>query len=204
VDIFNNSPNEQIVLTPTIFKSAANSKRLSDVLTILLMIGIMTTALEATSTRFWTILVDAGVVGVPNELSPDMDLGKRTYDARLAYEFIRDYTPQDLIIQNNPTTSLDRPSGLYGTRQMVIADRTAYGVPIEVFEEMSASVGRIFLAENVTTWESTDMICNQHSIQAIVVNDTDPLWSSLPILQEQRTPIYRNPHYAVFGCGHGK
>ena len=200
VDIFNASSKEQTLLTPTLFKSTSNSKRINDLLTILLVVGIMTTALEAASTRFWTILVDAGVVGVPNELSPDTNLGKRTYGARLAYEYIRDHTPQNIIIQNNPATFLDRPSGLYGTRQMVIADRTAYGVPAEVFKDMSTAIGRIFQSEDVQNWISIDRICNQYSIQAIVIKDTDPLWSSLTVLREHRTPIYVNQHYAVFAC----
>jgi len=149
------------------------------------------------------MMVDTGFAGLPNELSPDRNLGKRTYDARRAYDFIRADTPQNLIIQNNPTVFLDRPAGLYGSRQLVIADRTAYGVPVEVFKEMSSSIGRIFLAKKVSNWDSTDQICAQYSIQAIVINDTDPIWSSLTQLQEQRTPLYVNQHYAVFRCGNG-
>jgi hypothetical protein len=201
VDIFNATSKEQVLLTPTLFRSPSLPKRINDLLTILLTVGLLTTALEATATRFWTILVDTGVTGVPNELSPDTNLGERTYDARRAYEYIRDHTPQNMIIQNNPITILDRPSGLYGTRQMVIADRTAYGIPAEIFKKMSNSVGRIFLADNATNWSLIDQICRQYSIQAIVVNDTDPLWSSLRILTEQRTPIYLNRHYTVFPCG---
>ena len=76
---------------------------------------------------------------------------------------MRDHTPQDIIIQNNPITVLDRPSGLYGTRQMVIADRTAYGVPKEVFKEISTSIGHIFQLKNAKNWISIDTICNQYS-----------------------------------------
>ena len=35
---------------------------------------------------------------------------------------------------------------------MIIADRTAYGVPAEVFKEMSTSIGRIFQLEEVQNW----------------------------------------------------
>jgi len=200
VDIFNASSKEQVLLTPTLFRSSLRSRRINDLLTFLLVVGIMTTALEASATRFWTILVDTGVVGVPNELSADTNLGERTYNARLAYEYIRDHTPQNIIIQNNPTTFLDRPSGLYGTRQMIIADRTAYGVPAEVFREMSTSIGRIFQLKDARNWNLIDRICKQYSIQAIVIKDSDPLWSSLPGLRQQRTPLYINPYYAVFDC----
>jgi hypothetical protein len=201
VDIFNASPKDQFLLTPSLFKSASGSRRTSELLAILLIVGVMTTALEAASTRFWTVWVDAGITGVPNELSPDTDLGKRTYDARLAYEYIRDHTPQDIIIQNNPTPYLDRPSGLYGTRQMVLSDRTAYGVPMEIFKKMSTAIGRIFQSENVQDWTLIDEVCEQYSIQALVISDTDPVWSSFSRLDEQRMPLYVNHHYAVFPCG---
>jgi hypothetical protein len=183
------------------FGAISDSKRVKDLIHILLIVGILTTVLEATSTRFWPILVDTGVTGVPNELSADTSLGERTYAGRLVYEFIRDQTPSNLIIQNNPAIVLDRPSGLYGTRQMVIGDRTAYGVPKEVLKEMSTSIAQIFRYEDATDWAAIDQICNHHSIQAIVVGDTDPLWSSLNTLQITRKPIYLNSHYAVFYCG---
>jgi hypothetical protein len=201
IDILKSSSKEGWLLTPSFLRSIPASKRVTDLLGILLIVGFLTTALEATSTRFWTILVDAGVTGVPNELTPDRQLGERTYDARLAYEYVRDHTPQDMIIQNNPATLLDRPSGLYGTRQMAIADRTGYGVPKEIFTEMSKSIGEIFLAEDVSNWVEIDKVCSQYFIQAIIVNDTDALWRNLPVLQRQRAPMYRNRHYALFSCG---
>src|SRR5688572_6570448 len=200
VDIFNASAKEKALLTPTLFKSSFISRRINDLLTFLIIVGILTTALEASATRFWTILVDTGIAGVPNELSSDTNLGARTYNARLAYEYIRDNTPQNIIIQNNPTTFLDRPSGLYGTRQMIIADRTAYGVPAEVFKEMLTSIGSIFQLEDAQDWKSIDRLCQQYSIQAIVIKDSDPLWSSLPVLRQQRTPLYINQYYALFNC----
>jgi hypothetical protein len=201
VDIFNAAPKDRFLLTPRLFSSPHRSTRLNEFLAILLIVGMMTTALEAASTRFWAVWVDTGMTGVPNELSPDTNLGKRTYDARLAYEYIRDHTPQNIIIQNNPIVHIDRPSGLYGTRQMVIADRTAYGVPAEIFKQMSTAIGGIFELENVQNWAPIDTACRQYSIQALVINDTDPVWSSLSKLSKQRTPLYVNQHYAVISCG---
>jgi hypothetical protein len=201
VDLLQDSSKHEARLTLSLVDRLPYSRRIKDLVNIFLIVGIMTTALEAFSTRFWPVLVDAGITGVPNEISPDTNLGARTYDGRLAYEFIRDHTPQNIIIQSNPTVFLDRPSGLYGTRQMIISDRTAYGIPREVFRQMSTSVGKIFLSKNVVGWASIDKLCDQYAIQAIVISDIDPLWSSLPVLQKKRTPLYINRHYAVFRCG---
>ena len=173
VDILNASASKGFLHLRSVW---SRSKRVNDLIIILLIVGLMTTALEASSTRLWAILVDMGITGVPNELTPDTNLGERTYDGRLAYEFIRDHTPDNLILQNNPTVFLDRPSGLYGTRQMAIADRTAYGIPIDVFKQMTSSIGQIFLNSKTQNWDSIDKACRQYFIQAIIINDTDPLW----------------------------
>ena len=84
------------------------------------------------------------------------EIGQRSYSAHLAYDYLRDHIPADVITQNNPLTVLDRPSGLYGTHQMVISDRTAYGVPLDVFEKLADEVGVLFTNENVTNWQLTD------------------------------------------------
>jgi hypothetical protein len=200
VDLLSSYSREVSLSTILAPNSTTIPKQSRDLLRALLIVGIMTTALEAFSTRFWPILVDTGITGLPNELTPDTNLGKRTYDARLAYEFIRDDTPKELIVQNNPLTMLDRPSGLYGSRQVVIGDRTAYGVPAEEFKRMSEEIGQIFKMDS-TDWSSLDQLCDNYSIDAIIVNDTDPLWSSLDSLERERPPIYENKHYAVLACG---
>src|SRR5574341_568033 len=128
----------------SIFGALGNRPRIGKPLQILLIIGVLTTLLEAFSTRVWPMLVDWDVAGFPNGLSPDTNLGSRTYYARLAYEYINENLPTRTIIQNNPTIVLDRPSGLYGDRQMVISDRTAYGIPKDVYQALENGVALIF------------------------------------------------------------
>jgi hypothetical protein len=200
VDLITALTKEKSLLNFILGKDTSMPKQVKDLITILAIVGMMTTGLEAISTRFWTILIDAGIAGVPNELTPDVNLGERTFYARLTYDFIRDNTPTDYIIQNNPNDWLDRPSGLYGNRQMVISDRTAYGIPIEDFEKMATAIGEVFLTQDFYNWSTIDKVCADYSIQAIVVKDTDPLWQSLPNLKTFRTPLYANKYYAVFSC----
>lgn len=201
VDILSANTTADSLLPFASTRPITASKRSNDLMRFLLIVGFLTTAMEATATRFWPILVDTGITGVPNELTPDTNLGKRTYAARLAYEYVRDHTPPDLIVQNNPLIVLDRPSGLYGTRQMVIGDRTSYGVPLEEFKRLSTEIGTVFNVENVTEWSMIDKTCDKYFIEAIIVKDTDLLWSSLDTLARDRPPLYQNPYYAVFECG---
>jgi hypothetical protein len=145
----------------------------------------------------WPILVDLNIAGFPNDLSPDTNLGSRTYNARLAYDFVNQLA-LPTVAQNNPDVVLDRPSGLYGTVQIAVSDRTSYGVSTADFERVKDEVAPIFQTD--LGWPAIDSICKNYSINTIVVNDLDPMWRRLSTLEEERKAVYQNDYYAVFRC----
>lgn len=185
----------------TYFKSKSQSKNIiyRKIFAYLIVIGILTTIFSLFQLRTWPILIDSGITGVPFMRS-NIHLGKRSYAARQAYEYIRDNLPEDVIVQYNPLVRIDRPSGLYGSRQMVAADHSAFGVPAETFQALKNEVSMIFQNPN-NDWPSIDQNCQQHHIDVIILNDLDPLWKDLPVLIHQRRPLFRNSYYAVFACG---
>jgi hypothetical protein len=137
-------------------------------------------------------------------LSPDTRLGERTFDARLAYEFINKKLPVDIVIQQNPLSQvdqIDRPSGLYGNRQFAISFSAPYNVPFPVLKIRANQISKIFGLEHQNSWDTIDLLCQQYFIDILVVNDQDLLWESLPLLYQQRTALYTNRYYAVFPCG---
>jgi hypothetical protein len=160
-----------------------------NLLQVLIVIGILTSAMDALYLRFFWV----GWSG--------QEIGQEIYSSRLAYDYLRDHFSPKVIIQNNPLISLDRPGGLYGTHQMVIADRTGYGVPQDDLKKFVDEIGLIFTAKDMTTWETADRICQKYSIDILVVNDMDPIWNNLIEQKTQRPPLYKNPHYALFACG---
>ncbi len=178
----------------------SKNKRLK-LLTYFAIAGILTSGIDLTLLRIWPIMVDLGITGFPNGLSPDIQLGKRTYSSRLAYEFIRESLPADVVIQNNPSRGLDRPSGLYASRQFAISYNAPYNVPLNVLSENSDGISAIFNSDMTATWMKIDSICNQYYIDVIVVNDIDPLWAQLPNLDIQRMPIFSNNYYSIYTCG---
>lgn len=182
----------------SVFNILNGQGRIGRTAQVLLVIGLMTTGLEAFSTRMWPILVDWNVAGFPNDLSPDRNLGSRTYDARLAYQFVNQL-PATTVAQNNPDVVLDRPSGLYGTIQFAISDRTAYGVPPDEYKDKKNGISEIFNKDD--TWLTIDGTCKTYFINTLVVNDLDPLWKLLPDLEKVRNPLYQNNHYSVLHCG---
>ena len=190
----------QLWITPKSFSPFKKSGSFGRVMGTFLIVGLLTTTLEFVSLRTWSILVDLNVTGPNNGVSPDTYLGERTYDARRAYEYLRQNVAQDAIIQSNPTIILDRPAGLYGSKQMVIADRTAYGVSADSFNQLSADIGSVFTQEE-SDWQFIDTKCRQYSIDYLIINDVDPLWRNMQTLSRTRTPFYQNDHYIIFSCG---
>ena len=140
------------------FKLMSNKSELKKeiaLLILLLSLGFFTSIMDITLLRTSGLLIDVGITGFPNRLSSDSQLGIRTYAARQAFEYINNNLPSDVITQNNPSIAVDRPSGLYGTRQMAISDRTAYGVPKDIFKNMVDQVKVIFESKTLT-WEQID------------------------------------------------
>jgi len=172
--------------------------RISRLLRILTIIGLMTTIADVVLLRIWPMLVDAGIAGFPSSLSPDTQLGKRTFAARLTYELIDGDTPVNTVIQYNPGQRINRPAGLYNNRQMAISDITAYGVSRQELGYRSASISSIF---GEADWNSIDESCKSYYINVLVINDLDPIWGNLSAIEKQRKPIYQNQYYAVFTCG---
>ena len=174
------------------------SARIFRQLRIFAIIGLMTTVTDVILLRTWPMLVDAGVTGFPSSLSPDTQLGKRTFAARLAYDYINLHTPENILIQDNPTDPLNRPIGLYADRAMAISGHTAFGVSMQDFNSRTDSVAKIFAFS--ANWAEINQTCAANNINIIIATDLDPLWKDLPILEQQRNPIYQNQYYAVFQC----
>lgn len=154
-----------------------------------IVIGILTTITDAALLRFaWSIMTGP-------------ETPRQYYSARLAYDYLRENIPSDAITQNNPLSFIDRPSGLYGTHQMVVSDRTAYGVPQGELDTWMENVSPLFNSEGMEDWQLLDRACVDYSIDVLIYADTDPIWNSLPVLKSQREPLYENERYALFACG---
>lgn len=150
-----------------------------------------------------TTLADAALLRVAWPVMTGEETTQRYYSARLAYEYLRDYVPTSAITQNNPISvpSPDRPSGLYGTNQMVISDRTGYGVPIDKYFELVSKIEALFTKKNTIDWQFVDNSCREHSIDVLIINDLDPIWNDLAVLTAQRPALYENTHYTLLACG---
>ena len=165
------------------------SSRTKYSLVALAAIGIATSLLDITLLRF----------GYKIAFGPEV--GYHIFSARQTYTVINQTLPEDIIVQYNPIGSVNRPSGLYGMHQSAISDRTAYGVPLDEYSAKVAAVSEIFKMKKNQSWDSLDALCKEHSIDVIVIVESDPLWESLDLLERQRTSLYADDYYAAFTCG---
>lgn len=148
-----------------------------------------------------TTVVDAVLLRTAWPVMTGPEVPRQYYSARFAYEYLRENVPSTYVVQNNPLSFVDRPSGLYASHQMIVSDRTAYGVPQNDFEILTEKVSRIFTSTNVSEWNSIDGLCKTYKIKILIFTDVDPVWESLSTLKIQRQALYENQHYAVFVCG---
>jgi hypothetical protein len=169
--------------------NSSNTAKARNLLRIMISLGILTTIINAVFLRVYSPVMD----------SPEV--GRRSYSARLAYDYMRDHIPADVIVQNNPKNFTDGPSGLYGTHQMIISDILAYGIPPDAFYKLVEEVGIVFTNQNVTNWQSIDNICQRFLIDVLIIKDTDPIWNSLVTLKTQRSALYENTYYSLVACG---
>jgi hypothetical protein len=176
---FINSPHHHFVL----------SRKIKYNLFLLAALGLSTTILDITLLRF------------AYYLSFGSEAGRQIYAARQAYTIINKTLPFDAIVQYNPAGVLNRPVGLYGMRQSAISDRSAYGVPLDEYSAKVAAVSKIFNLESQQSWSPLDALCDEHSINVIVIVDSDLLWKSLDLLEQQRAALYADDYNAVFLCG---
>ena len=183
--------------TPSADKERLKLRRL---LIIFLVIGVLTSVVDLALLRIYPILGDS-YQSLQKGLVPDANQGKRHLAGRQTYLYLRDHTPVDIILQYNPEINMDRPSGLYGTRQIVISDHSGYGVPLEDYQTTVDGISPIFTNRNFTSWLPIDRICRSYGIEVIVFVDTDPAWASLVRLETERNPLYQNDYYRVFACG---
>jgi len=186
IEIFLNKKNNAFVHIKPINGTVINS-----FLRASIIIGILTMGMNVIFTRIYYPAMSGSKIG------------KQAYSARLAYEYVSNHVPSDIIVQNNPVYLYDGTSGLYGTHQMVAYSYflIPYGISLDAFNKLANEVETLFSNQNTTNWRRLDRICRKYLIGVLIMKNTDPVWSQLATLEIQRPALYKNTHYALFACG---
>jgi hypothetical protein len=169
-------------------------------LLLTIALGVLTSVQDIVYLRTWPILVDSGTYVLPEQIRSDQYLGTKNFEARTAYSLIDKNYPEDVVVQFNPLVGLDRPSGLYRTRPVVISYHSLYGVSPDLYKPLALKVSQLFTAQQ-SNWNAINDACKYNEINIIIYADTDKLWDQIHILTNNRKPLYSGKHYIIFNCG---
>jgi hypothetical protein len=166
----------------------------------LITLGILTSIQDVIFLRFWPILVDKGIIILPEEIRSDEYLGTKIFEARVGFTLVSQNYSSDTIVQFNPEIGFDRSLGLYRMNPTVFSYHTLYGIPSDDIIPLAQQIRQYFSTEN-TNWNSLDKACKQYKINILIISDTDEIWRQITHLTETRQPIYSGNHYVFFECG---
>jgi len=170
---------------------------------VLLVAGVAGSIYEAATLRLYPVLSD--VIALPRYsfLNPAADTGRRLWEARAAYERLRTMLGPDAIVQQNPDTSPgDLPWGLYADRRTVADTRfcaTIMGGDPRECAAVMATIAPLF--QGAAKPDEVDGACRALGISALVLKNTDPVWSIPGSWVWRRKPDIPGDHVRVFLCG---
>jgi hypothetical protein len=148
---------------PSLSPSPSGQRVYTMVLLLSFYIGLCGTGYDMTMQRI--------IAGGPN--------GKAGLELAQAYEWVRDHTSAEQIVQHNPPLELEYYSGLYGQRQMVIADEphgTLFGVDLQLFRRVQEDLQPVF--QSTGTREGALSVCREYDISVLVFRPDDPIWEN--------------------------
>jgi hypothetical protein len=171
---------------------------------VALVLGAAGSVYEVVKVRLFPLASDMGAAGTVPWLSPDTNLGARTFALRQLYEGLKQRTPAASVFQHNPNTNPeDLFHGSYADRQLA-AEGPACGVVLggnaALCRNMIGDIDSLFT--NPASLDSTrvDEICGRLSIDMLVVKDTDPVWRDRQSWVWKRKPILENDYARAFAC----
>jgi len=186
--------------------TVARSRPAPRLVAVTLVLGAMGSFYELCVQRAFPIISDS--LNLPRFawLSPDRQLGRRTFELRRAYDDLDRILPTNATVQHNPEAGIGNiPAGLYSDRQMV-ADVGSCGYVFggsERFckDEILPRLKRLFDARHAVTAAEVASTCRDFSISVLVFKDTDPVWADKSSWIWKLHPLLSNDFVRVIECG---
>jgi hypothetical protein len=174
---------------------------------VTLFLGAAGSVYELVKIRFYPLQQDTTSVVLYPWLSPDRNLGERTFALREIYDELRHRTSVRAVYQHNPDTNpQDLFHGMYADRQLT-AETPACGVVFggnaSLCPGMIREVNAIFDDPKVLGSTGIDGACERLSIDVLIVKDTDRVWHDRQSWVWQRTAIVANKYARALVCGAG-
>ncbi len=170
----------------------------------LFVLGLATSIYGLAMLRWFPILTDSGLLSVPGWTHVERPLGLRTHAMREAHGWIREHLPASAVVQHNPVTWMNIFHELYGDRQTAAAGTslgTLYGIPQGTYDTVASPLSELFMRSDGVSIDRMSALCERFSIDALVVQSTDPIWNSERGWSVEREPVFDSEFVKVFECG---
>ncbi|MGA7645765.1 MAG: hypothetical protein WBW01_04585 [Terriglobales bacterium] len=175
------------------------------VLVTLLTLGVLGSCYQAFMLRMFPLLVDLdkdqGAIAGQSWVAPNRHFGKRAYALRSAYHLLDAQLPSSAVLQSNPYTQDLILHMLYSGHDSAAGDGgcgTDFGGDAGVCAERLRTLVGLFRRPDGSDLDAT---CQEYGIDALVVEDADPVWREPSSWVWSRRPIVANDYVRVFRCG---
>jgi len=178
---------------------------LRSLLSILLVLGVLTTLSEAIHFRFILPVVEAQHVRAIDDPKA-MDLSRDAYISSVGYSQLDSVIPRDAIVQFNPITRLDPFWNLIDEmavdhQMVIVGDRQGCGSELggdpRGCPEMARGVDSVFQGG---TSEVARTTCRQYGIQFLVVRSFDPAWNDRHSWVWTLKPVVAHDEFRALDC----
>ena len=121
------------------------------------------------------------------------------------YEELKAKLPQTAVIQHNPDVEPgELAHGLYADRQLAaetLACGTVFGGDSVSCSQMIGRICDLFEKPEAVAADQVDTACQDLSIDALIVKDTDPVWDEKKSWVWRKKPVLANRYARAFVCG---
>ncbi|HEV2202228.1 MAG TPA: hypothetical protein VGR73_20610 [Bryobacteraceae bacterium] len=183
--------------------SSAGLRRWRRRMSVLVALGLASTAYEILDLRFYLPLTALRVVPQPAWFSYDPEPGRRAFDAREVFEKVAQSLPQDTILQSNPAgTGIFY--GLYAMRQTAGVDLvcgSTFGGNTEDCPRMRAQLIPLFNEPAATRAADVDRICDAWGINVLIAEDDDPIFADRAAWPWRRPTVAERERVRAVQCG---
>jgi hypothetical protein len=167
----------------------------------LLILGILGTSYEVFILRMFPVLLDRGTLTGASWVRRDEQFGKRAYALRSAYEALDAQLSPSAVLQSNPYTKDPILQMLYSVHDSAAANEgceTEFGGDPGLCAERLPKIAGLFEFPDDSYLDS---MCEEYGIDAIVVEDSDPVWQDPSSWIWTRRPLVANDYVRAFRCG---
>ncbi len=187
-------------------RSSSHPRAAPLLVTVTLVLGAMGSCYELCLQRAFPILSDLYHLQTYTWLSPDQQLGRRTFALRRAYRELDRLLPPSAVVQANPRGGMGNlQAALYSGRQMVANASncgTVFGGSAKFCNDVILpQLKPLFDNQHPVTNEEVDKVCREFSINALLFEDIDPVWKDKSSWIWKAQPLLSNQFVRVIKCG---